>query len=78
MKQEKKECERRQINFIKKLKLNNETNCEIRLIDFESSKNPKFYNLQCGKEFIEKNIIIIKKWYNKDIFDDLIGIDFEL
>ena len=78
MKQEKKECERRQINFIKKLNLNNETNCEIRLIDFECSKSPKFYNLKCGKEFIDKNIIIIKKWYNKDTLDDLVGIDFDL
>ena len=78
IKQEKKECEIRQINFIKKLNLNNETNCEIILIDFEHSKNPKFYNLQCGKEYIESNIQFIKKWHYNDIIDDKNGIDLDL
>ena len=77
IKQEKKDCEIRQINFINKLNLNNETNCEIRLIEFENSKNPKFYKLQCGKEYIQENVEFIKKWYNKDIINN-IGIDLDL
>lgn len=74
IKQEKLDCERRQIQYIQKFNLDNDSNCEIRLIDFENDKNPIFYKLFCGKEFIEENINFIKRWYNKNLTENDIGI----
>ena len=74
IKQEKLDCEWRQIQYLKKLNLDNDTNCEIRLIDFENDKNPKFYKLYCGEEYIEKNINFIKNWYNNNLTKNDIGI----
>ena len=74
IKQEKLDCERRQSQYIQKFNLDNDSNCEIRLIDFENDKNPIFYKLFCGKEFIEENINFIKRWYNKNLTENDIGI----
>jgi len=63
-KQEKIECEKRQINFINKLQLNNDINCEIRLIEFNKNGKIKFYKLNCGEEYIQYNTDFIEKWYN--------------
>ena len=73
-----KDCQKRQIKFINKLNLNNETNCEIRLIDFENEKNPIFYKLNCGKEFIYENILFVKNWFYKNISDKYIRYDINL
>lgn len=64
--QEIKDCEKRQIKFVSQLHLNNETNCEIRLLDFNNSK---FYKLNCGREYIQDNINFVKNWYNKNNFN---------
>jgi hypothetical protein len=67
-----KECQKRQIQFVNKLNLNNETNCEIRLLDFENEKNPFFYKLKCGKEFIHENMRFVRNWFYKNISDQYI------
>jgi hypothetical protein len=73
-----KECQKRQIQFVNKLNLNNETNCEIRLLDFENEKNPFFYKLKCGKEFIHENIRFVRNWFYKNISDQYIRYDINL
>ena len=73
-----KECQKRQIQFVNKLNLDNETNCEIRLLDFEKEKNPIFYKLKCGKEFIQENILFIRNWFNKNISNQYIRYDINL
>lgn len=72
-----KECQKRQIQFINKLNLDNETNCELRLLDFEHEKNPIFYKLKCGKEFIHENILFIRNWFYKNISDKYIRFDID-
>ena len=66
-KQENIECEKRQINFINKLQLDNKKNCEIRLIEFQKAETIKFYKLNCGEEYIQYNTDFIEKWYNKTL-----------
>ena len=71
--------ENRQIQFINnKLLLDNETNCEIRLLDFEHEKNPIFYKLKCGKESIEENINFIKKWSTNNLTMNFKSFDLNL
>ena len=66
-KQENKECEKRQINFVNKMDLDNNINCEIRLIEFKNDK-VIFYRLFCDdKNITNKNIDFIEKWYNKSL-----------
>ena len=67
LKQQNIECEKRQIDFINKLDLDNNTNCEIRLVEFKKEGNIKFFKLYCGEEYIEKNIDFIQKWYEKKL-----------
>ena len=69
-KQENIECEKRQINFINKLQLDNDKNCEIRLIEFKKAGTIKFYKLNCGEEYIQYNTDFIEKWYNKTLIMD--------
>ena len=69
-KQENIECEKRQINFTNKLKLDNDINCEIRLIEFKKNGTIKFYKLNCGEEYIKYNTNFIEKWYNKTLIMD--------
>lgn len=76
-KEEIKDCEKRQINFVNKLDLNNEINCEIRLIFFENEKKIKFFKLECGKEKIKENIIFIENWYNKNLSIENISYDLD-
>ena len=66
-KQENIECEKRQINFMNKLQLDKNLNCEIRLIEFEKNRVGKFYKLNCGEEYIQYNTDFIEKWYNKTL-----------
>ena len=77
-KKEIKECEKRQIKFVNKLKLDNENNCEIRLIDFQNNFNPIFYKLKCGEENIEANINFIREWNNKNAIIKDKAIKFDL
>ena len=66
-KQENKECEKRQINFVNKMDLDNNINCEIRLIEFKNDK-VIFYKLFCDdKNITNNNIDFIEKWYNKSL-----------
>ena len=66
-KQENKECEKRQINFVNKMDLDNNLNCEIRLIEFKNDK-VIFYKLFCyDKNITNNNIDFIEKWYNKSL-----------
>jgi hypothetical protein len=66
-KQENKECEKRQINFVNKMDLDNNINCEIRLIEFKNDK-VIFYKLFCDDTNItNNNIDFIEKWYNKSL-----------
>ena len=78
MKKEIKDCEKRQIQFINKLKLDNKTNCEIRLIDFQNFTKPGFYKLNCGEENLETNINFIRQWNKKNIALTDKGIKFDL
>ena len=79
LRQEKKDCEKRQIQFINnKLDLDIKKNCEIRLLDMKNEKNPKFYKLNCGKEYIKDNIIFIRNWFNNIFVNDDFGINFDL
>ena len=66
--QEKFECEKRQIEFINKLDLDNNLNCEIRLVEFNSEGKINFYKLNCGEDDIQKNIEFVEKWYNETLF----------
>ena len=68
--QEKFECEKRQIEFINKLDLDNNLNCEIRLIEFNSEGKINFYKLNCGEDNIQRNIEFVEKWYNKTLLID--------
>ena len=61
------ECEKRQIEFINKLDLDNNKNCEIRLIQFEKKNKIKIYKLNCGEENIQYNADFIEKWYNNTL-----------
>ena len=65
--QQKIECEKRQIKFINKLDLDNNLNCEIRLIEFKNENKILFYKLNCGEDNIQNNIDFIEKWYNKTL-----------
>ena len=62
--QESYECEKRQIKFINKLNLDNDKNCEIRLIQFNKTTKIKVYKLNCGEENIKYNEDFIGKWHN--------------
>ena len=66
-KQENIECEKRQINFINKLQLDIDINCEIRLIEFKKAGTIKFYKLNCREDYIQYNIDFIEKWFNKTL-----------
>ena len=61
------ECEKRQIEFINKLDLDNNKNCEIRLIQFDKKYKIKVYKLNCGEENIQYNADFIEKWYNNTL-----------
>ena len=65
--QEKFECEKRQIEFINKLDLDNNLNCEIRLVEFNNEGKIKFSKLSCGEDNIQRNIEFVEKWYNKTL-----------
>ena len=65
--QEKFECEKRQIEFINKLGLNNNLNCEIILIEYNNEGKINFFKLKCGEDNIQKNIMFVEKWYNKTL-----------
>ena len=65
--QEKIECEKRQIEFINKLDLDNNLNCEIRLVEFDNEGKINFYKLNCGEDNIQRNIEFVEKWYNKTL-----------
>ena len=62
--QESYECEKRQIKFINKLNLDNDKNCEIRLIQFNKTTKIKVYKLNCGEENIKYNEDFIGKLHN--------------
>jgi hypothetical protein len=68
--QEKFECEKRQIEFINKLDLDNNLNCEIRLVEFDNEGKINFHKLNCGEYKIQKNIEFVEKWYNKTLLID--------
>ena len=65
--QEKFECEKRQIEFINKLDLDNNLNCEIRLVEFNNEGKINFHKLNCGEDNIQRNIEFVEKWYNKTL-----------
>ena len=65
--QENYECEKRQIKFIKKLDLDNNLNCEIRLIELKKGNKTYFYKLNCGEYNIQNNIDFIENWFNSTL-----------
>ena len=71
LRQEKYECEKRQINFINKLDLDNDLDCEIRLVQFNKEGKIKYYKLNCGEENIGKNIEFIEKWFDKTLINEI-------
>ena len=46
------------------MNLDNDKNCEIRLIQFNKTTKIKVYKLNCGEENIKYNEDFIGKWHN--------------
>ena len=55
------------LNLLNKLELDNNKNCEIRLIQFDKKYKIKVYKLNCGEENIQYNADFIEKWYNNTL-----------